>query len=76
MLAGLIYIGLFHGHIYTSLVNVAMLNERPLGPLSLMHRSYATHFINESLVDSRQGCSDEVILTVLTIFNMEVRISS
>jgi hypothetical protein len=72
MLAGLSYIGLFHGHIYTSIVNVALLNEKPLSPLSLIHRRYTTHFINESLTDDRQACMDEVILAVLTIFNVEV----
>lgn len=73
MLAGLTYTGLFHGHIYTSIVNVAFLNERPPSHLSLTHRTYAAHFINNSLADAQQACSDEVILTVLTIFNAEVR---
>lgn len=76
MLAGFTYAGLHHGHIYTSIVNVAFLNGEPLSPLDLTHRGYATHFFNESLANSLQACSDEVILTVLTIFNAEVRIST
>ncbi|RFU29716.1 hypothetical protein B7463_g6593, partial [Scytalidium lignicola] len=71
MPAAMRFVGLFHSHLYTSLVNVAFVSGQLPGQMAFIHKGYVIQFINECLNDDIKCCSDEVMSAVMALIDTE-----
>ncbi|KAH8821451.1 hypothetical protein F5884DRAFT_87770 [Xylogone sp. PMI_703] len=71
MPAAMRFVGLFHSHLFNSLLNTAAMNGQSPGEMAFVHKGYVIRFVNESLSDEQRCCTDEVLTTVVALINEE-----